>query len=116
MSSHSTAAMRLDVGVDQVGEAQQVGKAALGAERRPAVERRSGGVDRHRGLLCPAGGDLGDRTAVDRADVGEAFAGGNALAADEVVGRDGDAGDLGDVCVCGGGAHSSISVSRSSTE
>ncbi len=104
----------LDVLVDQVGQAVQERRAAGRAQRRPGGE---GGVrrgDRPLRLLLAAARDLGDHLLVDRRDVLEALAAGDALAADEVVRRDRDALDV-DAMLRGCRRHSSFTVSRSST-
>jgi hypothetical protein len=68
--------------------------ALLERHRAPGLEALLGGVDRGVRLVDAAAGNLRDRLFVDRRDIGEARAGGNALAADPVVGGDLDALDL----------------------
>ena len=82
----------LDVGVDQVGEPVEILGPAGSAEGGPGREcsRRRG--DGQIGLPLAAARDLAERLLVDRRDVGERARAGDALAADEVVRRDLDAG------------------------
>ena len=84
----------LDVRVDQVGEAMEVRGAAVRAERRPARERLRRRRDGEIRLALAASRDLRDRLGVDRREVDERLGARDALAADEVVGRDLDARDL----------------------
>ena len=84
----------LDVRIDEVAEPSQVVGAARRAERRPGGEGVVRGEDGAVDLLRPRSGHLGEQALVDRRAVLEALCGRDPLAADEVVGRDGDAGDL----------------------
>ena len=93
MSTHSTGGEPLDVGVDQVGEPVEVLGAAGGAEGGPGRERSRRRGDGEIGLPLPSACDLAERLLVDRRDVRERARAGDALAADEVVRRDLDAGD-----------------------
>ncbi len=102
MSSHSTAARRSTLLLDQIGEPVEVGAAPLGPEPGPVRKSLGGGAQCRLGLLGAAGGDPREHLAVDRAEVVEALRRGDALAADEVVGGDLDPGDLGDVGVSRG--------------
>ena len=84
----------LDVGVDQVGEPVEV----LGAARRrrgrprPGTRPCAAATARSASALAAAR-DLAERLLVDRREVRERARARHALAADEVVGRDLDAGD-----------------------
>ena len=88
----------LDVRVDQVGEAVQVDRPPGGPERGPGREGVGRGGDGEVGLALTAAGDLAERLLVDRRDVGERALARDALAADEVVRRDLDAGDVHGAC------------------
>jgi hypothetical protein len=69
-------------------------RAFLERHRAPDLEALLGGVDRGVRLVDAPTGDLRDGLFVDRREVGECRAGGDALAADPVVGRDLDVLDL----------------------
>ena len=79
-------------------------------ERRPRRERSGRRGEREVGLALAPARDLGERLRVDRAQVGERRVAPDPLPADEVLGRDLDAGDLDPAH-----APSSRTVSRSST-
>ena len=80
----------LDVRVDQVGEAVEVGGATTGPERRPGREGVLRRLERQVRLARAAARDLGERLLVDRRDVQEPVGARDALAADVVIGRDRD--------------------------
>ena len=77
---------RLDVGLDQVGEPEEVLGAALGPERGPGGKRLAGGLDGcvHFGAITA--GHIRERALVDRRKVGERLRGAKPLAPDEVLG------------------------------
>ena len=107
MSSHSTAAMRSTLASISSASRSRYGRRPSGpSAAQPSNAARGGGNGCGR-LVRPAGGDAGEHAAVDRAHVVEALGGRDPLAADEVVGADRDAGDLGDRLARRGGAHSS---------
>src|SRR6185312_8760693 len=85
----------LDVRVDQIGETVHDHAAPRRPERRPGGEGVLRRGDRESCFRLTAASDLGQRLRVDRADVGEGRVAADALAADEMVGRDLDAGDEG---------------------
>ena len=82
----------LDVRVDQVGQPPEDRGAAGHAERCPLREGGGGRLDREAHLAIGAARDLGEQLVVDGRAVLEALVAGHPLPADEVVGRDGDAG------------------------
>ena len=93
MSAHSTAASRSTFASIRSASRCITSARPGGAERGPGGERV--GRRRQRELCLPlaAPRDLGERLAVDRAQVGERRVATDPLAADEVLGRDLDPGD-----------------------
>jgi hypothetical protein len=83
----------LDVCVDEVRKAAQMRGATRRTERGPRGERRLRRLHGEPGLTLAAARDLGEHGLVDRRPHLEPLVALDALAADEVVGRDGDAGD-----------------------
>ena len=83
----------LDVRVDQVGEAVEVDGPPRRAESGPGRERLGRCGHGEIRLALPAARDLAERLLVDRREVGEGLLARDALAADEVIGRDLDPGD-----------------------
>ena len=108
----------LHVRVDQVGEpVHHLGPAGR-AKRGPAGERVGRRRQRELGLTLAAARDLGERRGVDRAEIGERRVAPHPLPADEVLGRDLDAGNPGDSVLIQHKRRqptSSRTVSRSST-
>ena len=85
----------VDVRVDQVGEPVEIRRARpLGPSAAQAGKAACAAATAQSRLARSAARDLGERPLVDRARVDEALAARDPLAADEVVGRDRDAGDL----------------------
>src|SRR4029077_13247985 len=84
----------LDVGVDQIRQPMEVGGAPGRPECGPGRKGVPGGCDGEIGLALPTPRDLAERLLVDRRDVRERSLARHALAADEVVRRDLDAGDV----------------------